>query len=474
MSDARPPLFVDLDGTLLRTDLMLESALTLVRRDILSALLIPVWLLRGRAFLKRQLARRVRLSAERLPVNPAFMRYLEEQRSAGRELILISAADQEAASRVGGETGLFSRVLGSTPAENLKGAAKLARIRELAPEGGFAYAGDARADLPVWRAAAEAILVNGGRALRGRLAGIHPGHLEFDRPAGLGGEFLKAMRPHQWFKNGLLAVPLITAHQVDQWALWLQLLPAFACFSLCSSSAYLLNDLFDLDADRRHARKRRRPFARGGLPLWAGILGAPALLAAAFAGALLLPAPFLPVLAAYWLLTLLYSLLLKRLFLVDVAALAVLYTIRLVAGAAAVAVGVSLWLLGFSLLLFAGLGLVKRVTEIVNAKDRGEPAIAGRAYRPDDRRPLTVLGGLLGAAAVLVFAFYINAPETTRLYSTPALLWLICPLLLFLVGRMWRLALAGRLDEDPVLFALSDATSLGVTAFFGLLLWLAA
>lgn len=474
MSDVRPPLFVDLDGTLIRTDLMLESALALARRDLPRALLIPLWLLRGRAFLKRQLARRVRLPFERLPPNPAFMRYLKEQRRGGRELILISAADQEAVRRIGEETGLFSRTLGSTPGENLKGEAKLARIRELAPEGGFAYAGDARADLPVWRGAAEAILVNGGGALRAKLAGIHPGHLEFDRPAGLGGAFLKAMRPHQWFKNGLLAVPLITAHQVDQWALWMQLLPAFACFSLCSSSAYLLNDLFDLDADRRHARKRRRPFASGGLPLRAGVLGAPALLAAAFAGALLLPAPFLPVLAAYWLLTLLYSLLLKRLFLIDVAALAVLYTIRLVAGAAAVAVGVSSWLLGFSLLLFAGLGLVKRVTEIVNAKDRGESVIAGRAYHPEHRRPLAVIGGLLAAAAVLVFAFYINAPETTRLYTTPALLWLICPLLLFLVGRMWRLALSGRLDEDPVLFALSDAVSLGVTAFFGLLLWLAA
>ena len=282
---------------------------------------------------------------------------------------------------------------------------------------------------------------------------------------------LRAMRPHQWLKNTLLFVALILSHRLLEWDSLLAATVGFIVFCLCASSVYLLNDMLDLDADRAHRTKSRRPFAAGELSLAVGMAAALALLCAAFVVAWLLPESFLLLLLAYWLLTCLYSFALKRVFLLDAMTLALLFTLRVAAGAAAIGAPATGYLIVFSLCFFLGLALVKRVTELVKLP---AGAIIGRAYHKHHEGLLSVIGGIASLLAVIVFAFYINAPATTGLYRAPLLLWPIVPLLLVLLSRIWLFARAGKLHEDPVLFAIEDRLSQLLVLTAGGLIWLAA
>ena len=473
-TDSNVHLFVDLDGTVIRADLLLESLLRLIRRNPLYLAAIPFWLLRGRAWLKRQIARRVDIDPAALPHNREFLAWLRQQRAGGRAMTLISASNQSYASAVADHIGLFDDAVGSDENINLKALRKLRRIEEITEGGDFAYAGDSRADIPIWSKARQVVLVNCAPAIRRRFADRGSDVLNFDSPGAVCRPLLRATRPHQWLKNTLLFVPLILSHQLHQAELLFAAAIGFVGFCFCASSVYLLNDMLDLDSDRAHQTKRARPFAAGDLPLAAGFLAAPALLAGAFLVALSLPPDFRLALLIYWLLTCLYSFALKRIFLIDVATLAVLYALRVGAGAAAIAVPPTSFLLAFSLCLFLGLALVKRVTELVNLPDATTCAPSGRAYRKAHEPLLSIIGAGAGAMTVVVFALYINAPATTGLYGTPLLLWLICPLLTALLGRIWRLARAGRLHEDPVLFAVEDRFSQLIVLLTGVLIWLAA
>ncbi|MDP6654092.1 MAG: UbiA family prenyltransferase, partial [Gammaproteobacteria bacterium] len=344
-SDSSLPLFVDVDGTLIKSDLMFESVLVLLKRNLVYLLLIPFWLLKGRAFLKHQLAQRIELPVERLPLNEEFLAYLVAQKNAGRSITLISGSNQASVTRLGNYLKLFDATIGSDTQTNLKAAAKLQRIQEL-NTGGFGYAGNSSADLPVWTAAQQVIMVNCNDALVKRLG--NDTILRFDTAASSLQKLWQAMRPHQWLKNLLVFVPLVLSHQANQIELLMLASIGFISFSLCASSVYLLNDMLDLNSDRQHHSKSQRPFASGELPLAAGFLAVPGLLLVAFAVALLLPTGFLAMLFSYWLLTSLYSLFLKRLFLVDVFTLAVLYTMRIAAGAAAISVITTNFLIAFS------------------------------------------------------------------------------------------------------------------------------
>ncbi len=473
-SDSDAHLFVDLDGTLIRTDLLFESLLLLVKRNPFYLAAIPFWLLKGRASLKHQIARRVEIDPVGLPYNQAFLAWLGDQRARGRAMTLISASDQRYASAVAEHVGLFDAAIGSDGKTNLKARNKLQRIEEIAQGEAFAYAGDSRADLPVWAAAGQVLLVNCGPSISDSFENGPAEVLRFGSAPTLFGPLLRAMRPHQWLKNTLLFVPLILSHQLTQVGLLLAAAVGFVCFCLCASSVYLLNDMLDLGNDRAHQTKRKRPFASGELSLAAGFAAAPALLLGAFLVSFLLPADFRLALLIYWLLTCLYSFALKRIFLLDVATLAVLYALRVAAGAAAIEVVTTNFLIAFSLCLFLGLAMVKRVTELANLQAASAGAVGGRAYRKSHEALLSAVGVLSSTMAVVVFAFYINAPATTRLYDSPLLLWLICPLLIVLLGRIWRLARAGRLHEDPVLFAVEDRFSQLIVLATGVLIWLAA
>lgn len=467
-------LFVDLDGTLIRTDLLFESLLLLIKRNPFYLALIPFWLLRGRAWLKHQLARRVPIDPAGLPYNEELLAWLGDERARGRSMTLISASNRQYVEAVSEHLGLFDAAIGSDAETNLKSSRKVDRIEEIMQGSEFTYAGDSRADVPVWAKAKQIVLVNCGPAVSRRFESRAGDVLQFGSAGSILRPMLRAMRPHQWLKNTLLFVPLILSHRLNEPDLLLAATIGFVAFCLCASSVYLLNDMLDLASDRNHQTKRKRPFASGELPLAAGLVTAPALLLGAFLVALLLPPGFRINLLVYWLLTCCYSFALKRIFLIDVVALGVLYALRVAAGSEAIDVVTTNFLIAFSLCFFLGIALVKRVTELANRQAAASEFVSGRAYRTSHQPILSVIGSLASFMAVVVFALYINAPATTQLYSAPLILWLICPLLLVLQGRIWLLARAGAMHEDPVLFAIEDRISQLIVLSTGILIWLAA
>lgn len=465
-------LYVDLDGTLIKSDVSFESLLELLKLNLFYLALIPLWLSKGLAYLKDQIAQRVSIPLSHLPLNKEFWDYLQEQKNQGRKLVLISASNERLVGAVGDYLQVFDEVIGSDATHNLKSHNKLTRIQTLSGDQPFAYAGNSTADIAVWAEAEQAILVNCEAGLSKNLSGPEE-LLYFDPPEKTAKLLWQAIRPHQWLKNGLVFLPLLLAHQLDDITALFQALIAFASFSCCASSVYLLNDLFDLHNDRVHRSKCHRPFASGQLPLTFGFIACPLLLLLAFALALLLPFGFAGILLLYWIITTAYSLYLKKVFLLDVAVLAILYTLRIYAGAAAVELYASFWLVSFSLCLFLGLAIVKRVTELVLRENESDERLGGRAYSYENMELLTTLGTIASALAVIVFVLYINDSETRELYSSPMLLWLIFPLLVVLLSRIWRFARRGDLHEDPLVFAISDHPSQAMVALCGLIIWLA-
>lgn len=457
------PLCVDLDGTLISSDILFESFFALLKRNPLYLLLIPFWLMKGKAHLKHEIAVRVELDPALLPYREDLLEYLREQRGAGRRLVLATAADQALARRIADHLGLFDDVLASDGATNLEGAAKAQRLRALFGEHGFDYAGNSSADFPVWSAARHAVLVSPEPRVRRAARRMDNIKKVFDGPRRRARDYLRAMRSHQWVKNLLVFVPLVAGHEVGSPELLTAALLGFVAFSLCASSVYLLNDLLDLNADRRHASKRLRPFASGAVPLAHGALMAPLLLIAAFGVAAALPGEFVAALAVYYVVTLAYSFWLKRMLILDVLALAGLYTLRIIAGGAAVAADPSFWLLAFSMFLFFGLAIVKRASELIPLQN-SEKVVKVRSYQPVDLDALTSLGVPSGHMAVLVLALYINSDDIVRMYTHPRLIWLLCPLLLYWLARVWLLTWRGRMHDDPVVFALKDKTSLLLAA----------
>jgi 4-hydroxybenzoate polyprenyltransferase len=403
-------LCVDLDGTLIRTDLLLESLVLLIKDNPFTLVRLPFWLLRGEATLKAEIAARVTLDPAALPYNKEFVSWLEAERRAGRSLWLCTAADEDLARRVATHLGLFDGVLAGDAATH--------------------PAGSVAATFPDRRNTLRAVV--------------------------------RALRPHQWAKNVLILMPLLAAHRATDLSLVGTALLAMVAFCLCASSVYLLNDLLDLEADRAHPRKSKRPFAAGDLSILAGLALAPALLVTGALLAALLPAKFQLVFAAYYVLTLGYSFFLKGQVLLDALALAGLYTLRVIAGAAAVSVPLSFWLLLFSVFLFLSLAFVKRFAELDGLRRQQRLRAAGRGYYVEDLPMLQSLGSASGYLSVLVLALYINSPEIQALYSRPKAIWLLCVLMLYWVSRVWMQASRGLMHDDPVVFALKDRVSVGI------------
>lgn len=462
-------LYVDLDGTLMRSDALVESVFALLRSSPLTVFAFPFWLFKGRAHFKREVARRVDLDPSRLPWNEELLDYLRRCRSAGRRLVLITASDQKYADAAAGHLGLFDEAIGSDGATNLSGGRKLERMLSGSAGAGFEYAGNSGKDLAIWPRADAAIVVNALPGVLEKARATANVTRVFSPVTGLFGKMLRTARIHQWLKNLLLFVPLILSHRVMEGTLFLQALAGFLAFGLCASSVYLLNDLLDLDNDRRHPSKRNRLLASGGLPLDLAAAMVPVLFAGAVLIGLLLPAEFLVVLAIYVVVTTAYSMRLKQVAVLDVLILSALYTVRLLAGGAATGVDVSYWLLLFSLFFFLSLAMLKRYTEVSALQ-----AVSGRGYEPGDDHVLRQFGAVSGYIAVLVLAFYINSEQVRLQYAWPEAIWLLCPLMLFWITRVWLLAHRGRMHEDPVLFAIRDPVSLCLIPVALLILWVAA
>lgn len=451
--DVATPLCVDLDGTLVKTDLLFELLMVLLKTRPLALFRLPGWLLKGKANLKRELASHVDLDVTCLPYREPLLEFLREEHHAGRTLVLATAADERVAHKVAAHLGIFSTVVASDGAVNCSGSAKLSALERTCGEAGFTYVGDAPVDLRVWRQAKGAILVGRGTRFAGQLSNVERTFDDEKRPW----ELFHAMRLHQWAKNTLVFVPLLLAHEALNLPLVGAALLAFFAFGLCASSVYVQNDLLDLEADRHHARKRFRPFASGALPIKFGLLLAPVLLLLAVFTSLPLPPAFLGVLALYFAFTVSYSFYFKRKAILDVLLLAVLYTIRIVAGGVAVGITVSPWLLAFSMFFFLNLAYVKRFAELKDLPK--ESSLRSRGYTSSDLEGLADLGVSSGYVSILVVALYINSPEVRLLYAAPEFLWLLCPLLVYWVSRVWLLARRGHMHDDPVVFALRDRVS---------------
>ncbi|HEU0151793.1 MAG TPA: UbiA family prenyltransferase [Arenimonas sp.] len=451
------PLCIDLDGTLLRSDLLLESTLALLAHRPWLLLVLPFWLLGGKARLKQEIASRVVLDAATLPYDGRVLALLRE--ATARRRVLCTASDARLAQAVAAHLGCFDEVLASDGQRNLSGRGKAEALVARFGERGFDYAGNARVDLAVWARAHGALVVNAGAGLARAAAGRCEllAHLP-DIGGGLTA-WLRALRLHQWLKNLLVFIPLLASHRFLAPESALAALGGFVAFGLCASGVYVLNDLLDLPSDRQHPRKRLRPFASGALPLLPGIVLAPLLALAGLALAWWIEPRFAAVLAAYYLLTLAYSLRFKRVAMLDVMLLAALYTLRIIGGTAVIGAALSFWLLAFSMFIFLSLALLKRYVELAAMLAEGKDGAAGRGYGVDDLPLLQSLGGSAGYLAVLVLALYINSPESIALYTRPQVLWLLCPLVLYWVSRTWVVAHRGGMDDDPVVFAVTDRAS---------------
>jgi 4-hydroxybenzoate polyprenyltransferase len=476
---ALPALCVDLDGTLVKSDTLHDSALAVARHRPAVLLNIPDWLVQGKAALKRHLANTIQLDVAHLPYNRELLQYLEQQQATGRPIYLATAADADTANRVAAHLGLFTGVLASDGQLNLAGKNKLAAFQSQFGDN-FSYIGNALPDLPLLQHChqhgQEPMVANPTPGLRAALrkARITPVRTFDERVSPLKA-WLKAIRLHQWAKNVLIFVPLVLAHA---WApgLIAAAALAFLSFSLCASATYIVNDLLDLEADRQHPRKRLRPFASGDLSALSGVAVVVVFLAASLALALLVPyavaalSPqllflikshyFLLWLGIYLVTTLAYSLRLKRSVLVDVTILSGLYTIRIIAGSAASGIAVSTWLGSFSIFFFLSLALVKRFAELENLRERGGVSIGGRGYQITDIEQLRSFGSASGFASVVVLTLYISTLDAAQLYHHARRLWLLVPVLLLWIMRLWLQASRGQLNEDPVVYAITDRRSL--------------
>lgn len=456
------PLVVDLDGTLIKTDLLFESTNHFVTHHPFQVARLAGWLVSGKSVLKTRLAEVYDIDSASLPYNEALVAWLREQKVQGRRLILATASHRLLAEAVARHLGIFDEVLATEGETNLKSQHKRDRLVGLFGERGFDYVGNDVADLVVWQSADCAYVVSASPALvaRVRAQGRSVEVFNDGRPPVLA-SLLKGLRLHQWMKNLLILVPLFAAHRYGDGASLLQALLAFIVFGLTASGVYLLNDLVDVTDDRHHPRKRRRPFAAGDLSLVYGWLVWPVMVLLAFGIAgFFLPLEFLASLATYFVLTLAYSLHLKQRAVIDVLTLAGLYTLRIIAGATAIAVPLSFWLLTFSMFIFLSLAFIKRFSELKIARGQAmSEKIRGRGYFPDDIEMISSLGAGAGYIAVLVLALYIQDSHTADLYQNPHLIWLACPLLLYWISRAWLITHRGKMHDDPIVFALKDRVS---------------
>ena len=464
------PLVVDLDGTLIRTDMLHESALRALRDNPFDTLRIPYWLSQGKAVLKRNLSNRTDFDPSSLPYNHDLLDWLKQQRAQGRKLVLCTASDHSIAIAISEHLGIFDEVMASDGTTNLAGKNKAEALERRFGHAGFDYAGNSRADLAVWQCARQAVVVNASAGLA-KQAGVYC-EVEQVFPSSTVGftSWLRVLRVHQWMKNLLLFIPLFAAHQLTNLNDWLVLILAFFSFSLCASSVYIVNDLLDLESDRQHPRKRNRPFASGLVPASMGVALAPLLLLGSLALAQHVGGSFLPWLLFYFVLTCAYSWGLKRLMLLDCLTLAMLYTLRIVAGAAAMSMGLSFWLLAFSVFLFLSLAFVKRYAELEVQLLNGKQKAHGRGYYTSDAPLLQTMGITSGYAAVLVLAFYLNSDAVIQLYQYPEFIWGTVPVMLFWISWMWMKAHRGEMHDDPLVFAVKDKASLLAGAAFAAVL----
>jgi 4-hydroxybenzoate polyprenyltransferase/phosphoserine phosphatase len=460
-SEARSPvLCVDLDGTLIRGNVLWECVLILLKTRPFALLLLPFWLRSGRASFKRKLASRITLDPARLCYRETVLELIRKEKAAGRRIALVTAADRELAEVISSHLGLFDEVHGSDGTVNLKGADKAGFLAERFARNGFEYVGDSASDVEVWRYAKAAYVV-GTPARAQRAAAVTTLKDTFTEPRASLRVWINAIRGHHWAKNLLLFLPLVLAHNLGLEPL-VRTFAGFALFGFCASGLYILNDLLDLHSDREHPWKNKRPFAAGDISIPEGLLASLILLSSSLGLGLFLEVRFGLALVAYAALTMTYSLYLKKIALIDVFVLSSFYSFRILAGALISSTPLSQWFLAFSMFLFLSLAMAKRYSELLHAGSLIRAGNSGRDYRIGDRELLLALGVGSSFSAVVIFSLYVHSQDVLLLYSSPDFLFLLCPIVLYWLSRTWLQAHRGELKEDPVTLAMRDPVSYGV------------
>lgn len=453
------PLVVDMDGTLIKVDSLHETFIQLLAKKPLQAFRALFALRDGRAAFKAAVADHALPDAETMPVDQAVLAAIKEAQQRGQKVYLATAADQRFGQQIADSIGGLDGAFASKDGVNLKGEAKARCLVEAFGEGGFDYVGNAKCDIPVWRSARTAVISGASARLTEQVRSEFPNAVVLSQRHRSMTSFLRALRPHQWLKNILLALPTFAAHDFSVGGL-MTVAIAFVSFSFAASSIYLINDMLDLPHDRVHPEKRRRPIAAGLVTISEAVLLLGIVGSLSIGLALLLPWAFMAVLLTYLALSMGYAFYLKRKLMIDVVALGGLYGIRVVAGSVATGVVLSHWLVGFCFFIFLSLAMVKRTAEMVAQGPNTTDKIKGRGYRSEDLSTITALTAASGFVAVLVLALYINSPEVRALYRRPELLWGISMILVYWLGRVCFLTGRGEMEQDPVLFAATDRISL--------------
>ena len=455
---------VDLDGTFTLTDTLHESVLSLVKNKPYLLLLLPFWLFQGIAYLKLKIAEYSDLDVTTLPYNQPLIDWLRKEKLKEKRIVLSTAANEQVAQAIVNYFDIFDEFIASDSKTNMKSAQKRKALQERYGDKAYDYVGNSHDDLEVWAGASLAIVVNASAGVLKKASKVATVTRTFSSDRAGIAVWLSVLRVHQWLKNLLLFVPLLAAHQLGNIQALSSLVIAFLSFSLCASSVYITNDLFDLESDRSHPRKRFRPFASAKLPISYGVVAATVLIGVSITLSAIVGSDFLIVLLLYLILTLAYSLVIKRLVLVDCLTLASLYTVRIIAGAAAVSVSLSFWLLAFSVFIFLSLALVKRYAELKVQILEAKSFAHGRGYVVSDAPLLQTLGVTSGYISALVLALYVQSEDIVSLYAQPLAIWLVLPILLFWVSWVWLKADRGEMHDDPIVFAAKDKASLAVAA----------
>lgn len=461
------PLCVDLDGTLIKTDALFESVLLLIKKNPFYIFFLPIWLAKGKPNLKKEMYSRIDFPVNSLPYNQELIEYIKTERNSGRKVYLVTASHQIIADKVSEYLGIFDDSFGTSDTYNLKAGKKRDFLVDKFGDGGFVYAGDSKADFKVWENAIKAVVVSRKNSFLKSVNKQIEVEKSFIYGKSLLATIIKEIRVYQWVKNILLFLPLLLAHQLTNEDKITDLIIAFISFSISASFVYVLNDLLDLESDRSHPRKKNRPLASGSLPVQLGILLVPILLISGLGLSFLVNAKFQLILLTYLVLTTAYSFKLKKIAILDIVILAALFTTRVISGGFAAEVDLSMWILAFSMFFFMNLAVLKRYTELLVIKKKNKLQTKGRGYHIEDMGLLLSVGPAAGFMAVLVFALYISSEQAQKLYNFPELLWLVSPILLFWIIRIWHLCVRGKMTDDPIVFTVKDRVSylIGILIF---------
>ncbi|MFH1767324.1 MAG: UbiA family prenyltransferase [Patescibacteria group bacterium] len=455
------PLCVDLDGTLISTDLFIESLILSFRQSVYLGLRILLKALQSRSAAKSIAAQKTSILIDQLPYNKDLITWLEKERKKGRRLVLATAAARLHAEAVANYLGLFDEIISSEENINLKREKKREIFVKRFGDKGFDYVGDSKADLAVWRSARQAILIDPSSSLEKKVRTIVPVAKVFRRQTEWK-DWIHQVRIYQWSKNLLLFLPVLGAHRISDPNTLMKAVFGFFCFCLFTSGSYVVNDLFGLQSDRQHPTKQNRPIASGAIKVRRALMVVPLLILPALFMAYFLSWRFFGWLCFYGVMETLYSIRLKELLMIDVMLLAFLYILRVVAGGAVTGIKVSFWLMAFSIFFFLSLALLKRYVEVAQMGQQRVDMSDNcpvRGYRSDDEPTLRMLGIASGYTAVLILAFYIDSDDVRAMYSNPRILWLLCPLLIYWISRLWLLAGRNDMHENPIVFVLSDKWS---------------